>query len=149
MTDNHSNIQIRAANQDDSAEIASLCQQFDYLVEAEKVKQTLAKVIVDPDQQVWVVVDGRMVIAWIHVFIATRIESASFAEIGGLVVDKNYRHQGIGSMLISRVSEWAKTRGQMKLRVRCADQRKQAHDFYLAQTMDRTKTQYIFDKTLR
>ncbi len=149
MTKNHPTIQIRTASQEDVDQIAVLCQQFDYSVEPDNVKQTLAKVFSGSDQQVVVAVDGQTVLAWIHVFIADRIESESFAEIGGVVVDQHYRQQGIGAALFANVAEWAKTKGYRKLRVRCADQRKSAHDFYLAQGMSKTKTQYIFDKTLR
>ncbi len=36
----------------------------------------------------------KNVIGWIHVFIAVRIESETFAEIGGLVVNENIRGYG-------------------------------------------------------
>ena len=149
MNHNHPTAQIRTANQNDADAIVGLCQQFGYSVESEMVIQTLEKISTDLNQQVFAAVDGQTVVAWIHVFIADRIESESFAEIGGVVVDQNYRQRGIGAALVAKVSEWAKTQGYRKLRVRCADQRKSAHDFYLAQGMSKTKTQYIFDKTLR
>ena len=149
MIQNHQTVQVKEADQGDADQIAGLCQQFGYSIEPEKLKQILLKIFEDPDQQVFAAIKGQTVIAWVHVFIADRIESTSFAEIGGLVVDEDYRQQGIGAMLFAQASEWAKSRGQGKLRVRCADQRKVAHSFYLEQGMDQTKTQYIFDKTLR
>ena len=149
MTTTDKTTKIRPAQQKDADQIAALCKQFDYSVEPDKVRQTLAKVSDDSNQQAFVAVDGQSVIAWIHVFIADRIESESFAEIGGVVVDQSYRQQGMGAALFAHVAEWAKTKGYRKLRVRCADQRKAAHDFYLAQGMSKTKAQYIFDKTLR
>ncbi len=142
-------IQIRLAKQTDAVQIAKLCQQFGYEIDAQLVRETLERIINDPRQTVLIAAEGEKVIGWIHVFITDRLESKPFAEIGGLIIDKNYRQQGLGSKLFAQAADWVKKQGNMKLRVRCSDQRIQAHEFYLAQGMNRTKIQYIFDKTLR
>jgi len=51
--------------------------------------------------------NGR-VVGWLHAFVALRIESAAFAEIGGMVVDASGRGQGLGQQLVRATATWAR-----------------------------------------
>jgi len=82
------------------------------------------------------------------VFLTERVESGRFAEIGGLVVDDDSRRQGVGTSLFEAAAHWAARHGVAKLRVRCADQRIEAHAFYKNRGMAQTKSQYVFDLKL-
>ena len=140
---------IQTAHQADAGEISKLCQQFGYAIDQKHVADCIQRFSSDPSQLVLVAKIEGQVIAWLHVFIAQRIESLQFAEIGGMVVATQFRKRGIGSALIEQASAWAQNQGVMKLRVRCADQREDAHKFYQAQSMTKSKTQYVYDKQLR
>ena len=140
---------IRQAENADSQQIFELCVQLGYTVDQQQVMKTLSQFEQDLNQQVFVAMVDHKVMAWIHVFVSFRVESERFAEIGGMVVDQAVRAQGVGSQLIEHVSHWAIKQGILKLRVRCADQRIDAHEFYLGRGMTKVKNQLVFDKQLR
>jgi GNAT superfamily N-acetyltransferase len=47
-----------------------------------------------------------------------RLETKTFIEIGGLVIDENYRGKGIGKILVSKIKEWCIEQKISSLRVR-------------------------------
>ena len=88
--------------------------------------------------------DG-LIKGWVHVFIANRVASSPFLEIGGLAVSSEFRREGIGRELVNYALKWANERN-LKTRVRCNSKRMNAHDFYLAMGFTKAKEQYIFEK---
>ena len=58
------------------------------------------------------------------------IEVMPHCEINGLVIDENYRGKGIGKLLIERVMQWAKEKGNANLSLHCNVRRTDAHKFY-------------------
>jgi len=87
-------------------------------------------------------------VGWIHVLKAIRIESKPFIEIGGLVIDKNYRKQGIGKLLVNKARVWTKENHIDKLRVRCNRKRADAHQFYQAIGFIESKEQKVFEANI-
>ena len=83
-----------------------------------------------------------------HVAVAEYIESGAFAVIGGLVVDRNLRKQGIGSALMKRAEEWATKEGLSIVRLQSSSTRTASHRFYEALGYTNVKTQYAFVKSL-
>jgi len=100
-----------------------------------------------PDNVVFVACISKKVVGWIHVCINFRIESDSYAEIGGLVVDENYRGKGIGKLLVEEAERWAQEKKFTKLRVRSNVIRKNTHRFYLHFGYKEEKEQKVFGKT--
>lgn len=92
---------------------------------------------------------GARVIAWLHVFGRTMIESAPYAEIGGLVVDESERSRGVGRALVAEAESWAAARGYATIRVRSNVVREGAHRFYSARGYEASKRQTVFVKALR
>ncbi len=92
-------------------------------------------------------VDGA-VIGWIHVFATVRLESELFAEMGGIVVDSDYRNRGIGKKLLEYAEQWATQKNLTKLRVRSHTSRDGSHCFFKSFGFTQSKTQHIFDKTI-
>ncbi len=90
----------------------------------------------------------KNVIGWIHVFIAVRIESETFAEIGGLVVKENIRGMGVGSLLVNKAEEWASSKGINLMRVRSNVVREETIKFYLKNEYKIIKTQNVFSKKI-
>ncbi|MCB1036187.1 MAG: GNAT family N-acetyltransferase [Acidobacteria bacterium] len=140
---------IRMARPEDAAELAELSRQLGYPSTAEETASRLERLLGVEDHLVLVVVGpGEKVLGWIHAFAAHRLESESFAEIGGLVVHEGFRSQGIGARLVAAVEGWARERGIATLRVRSRTTRPRAHAFYEGLGFAATKDQRVLDKPL-
>lgn len=138
----------RVAELKDSESIAGLSNQLGYETTNEKIRNRLSEILNNTDNCVFVVVDNENIIGWIHGFYSLKLESDSYIEIAGLVVDQNYRRKGVGRMLINNVTEWAQLKKNNKIRVRCNVRRKEAHLFYSTMGFVEIKEQKIFDLIL-
>lgn len=138
----------RKAELKDSEFLTELSNQLGYETTNEKIQNRLSEILNSADNCVFVILDNENIIGWIHGFYSLRIESDSFIEIGGMVVDKNYRRRGVGQMLIKQVIEWSQLKKVSKIRVRCNTLRKETHIFYKAIGFVETKSQKIFDLNL-
>ena len=96
-----------------------------------------------------VIASNEKIVGWIHGFYSLRIESDFFVEIGGLVVDENFRKNGIGKKLVDKVMEWSKLKNCEKVRVRCNVIRKESHKFYENIGFEINKEQKIFSKPVK
>jgi predicted N-acetyltransferase YhbS len=139
-----SNIQIRPADTHDSTEIAKLSGELGYPSRVEDLINRLNLILQKDDHMVLAAeVDGK-VVGWVHVFVAFRVESPAFSEIGGLVVTHTERGKGIGKSLVVAAANWAHKRGVGKIRVRCNLVRGDTHAFYLHLGFQKLKTQEVF-----
>lgn len=142
------NVTSRKAEPKDAAPIAELSNQLGYQTSIDQTQHRLSEVLSNPDHCVYVVLDADRIIGWIHGFYALRVESGSFVEIGGMVVDETFRRKGIGKMLVQHIIEWAHSKKSKKIRVRCNTVRKDTHQFYQNIGFAETKEQKIFDLKL-
>ena len=78
--------------------------------------------------------------------IAEYIEADPFVVVGGLVVDRNHRGQGVGRMLLEHAEEWATQHGCSIVRVWSSTARSAAHRFYERLGYTNVKTLYSFVK---
>jgi N-acetylglutamate synthase-like GNAT family acetyltransferase len=139
---------IRKAEIKDSESIAELSNQLGYKSDSRLIEHRLTELLKNPDHCVFVGLENGKIIGWIHGFYSLRVESNSFVEIGGLIIDFNYRKQGIGKLLIEEINNWSNLRKCEKVRVRCNTARKNTHDFYLKNGFEISKEQKVFDKKL-
>lgn len=140
---------VRDARPEDTEALARLSGEFGYPSTASDVARRLPQVLGKDDQRVLVATDeGDRPIGWIHVYVAYRIESDPFAEIGGMVVTEVRRSAGIGADLLARAEQWATQRGLRHLRVRSNVIREDAHRFYRRAGYTSTKTSAVFVKEL-
>lgn len=136
---------IRQAVIDDLNEIRTVSKELGYKdVSLDTAKYRL-KTIIESDVDEIAVYDDQQVKGWIHFFVANRVASPSFVEIGGLVVSSQFRREGIGTALVHHVIKWAHARG-LKTRVRCNSKRDSAHNFYTSVGFSKSKEQFIFEK---
>ena len=140
---------IRRAIPGDAAAIAELSTQLGYPTTGSQSARRLSTVLESDDHAVFVAcrADGE-IIGWVHVFKAVRIESEPFAELGGIVVDRNHQGLGIGRQLVAATERWSARRGFSKLRVRSRVDRNSAHSFFEHVGFAAHKTQLILDKTI-
>jgi len=138
-------VQIREISEKDAESVATLSIQLGY---ESDIKQTSARIkrINNSNENCAFValVDGK-VVGWIHGFYTLRIESDPFIEIGGLIVDENYRNLRIGKQLIENVNIWAKAHQIKKLKVRCNTKRTESHKFYERLGFKENKRQIAFE----
>ena len=138
-------MQIRDANLSDAEAINRLSGDMGYeVVSPEVAVQRIGDILRSEADRLWVAALEGDVTGWIHLSVARRAQSSSFAEIGGLVVSTRYRRQGIGRRLVEHALQWAKARG-LRVRVRCNAKRTETHEFYRALGFRITKTQLVFD----
>lgn len=99
-------------------------------------------------EMIYVAEEGNEITGWIQVSFFTRLESGSFFEIVGLVVDERYRSRGIGKQLITQAKVWCREKGNYRLRVRCNIKRADAHRFYINAGFREVKEQKVFEADL-
>jgi N-acetylglutamate synthase-like GNAT family acetyltransferase len=138
-------LQLRKAALADSLAINSLSEPLGYAPasNAEFVER-LERLLQSETDQIWVCVKAEKVVGWMHIFLAHRLASASFVEIGGIVVDIGHRQQGAGKMLLKQVEDWAAV-NNCKLRVRSNSAREEAQKFYLSMGFKQIKSQNVFE----
>jgi ribosomal protein S18 acetylase RimI-like enzyme len=105
-------------------------------------EQRLARLLNSSLDNVYVAQLGNQVVGWLHCFYANRLASDSFYEIAGLVVSTSARRQGVGQALV----EFAMLQQPGVWRVRCNEQRFQAHEFYQSLGFEKVKQQCVFTK---
>jgi len=141
-------VQIREISEKDAEAVAKLSTQLGYESNAEQTRLRIAQINNSNENCAFVaLIDGR-VVGWIHGFYTLRVESDPFVEIGGLIVDENYRNLKIGKQLIENVNLWAKKHRIKKLKVRCNTKRTESHRFYEQVGFKENKRQVAFEMEL-
>ena len=136
---------IREATLDDTNQINQLSRSLDYVAVSDNfAKKRLQAALQSSNDKVWIFEKDSEVLGWVHAFIAHRIASASFVEIGGLVVDPMSLKQGVGRRLVEQTKLWAHE-NKFKLRVRCNSKRYEARKFYEAVGFSETKRQNVYE----
>ncbi|MEH1799233.1 MAG: GNAT family N-acetyltransferase [Nostoc sp.] len=124
-------IKIRQAEIKDVERISNLCEQLEYSVTNQQIEQRLTKIKNNDTHIVYVAtLEDEYVIAWAHAHICDSIVIPTPAIILGLVVDKDYRHSGIGRFLMQQIEQWASLAGCDSVLLRSNIKRKEAHVFY-------------------
>ncbi len=135
---------LRAAELNDAPGIHGISQYLGYGEQSlADAQQALEELLDSPNDMVFVALKDGELVGWIHAFWAQRLASASFYEIGGLVVAPNVRRQGIANALVQEVL----TQVDGTVRVRCNELRTDAHQFYQALGFITNKSQRIFEKS--
>jgi GNAT superfamily N-acetyltransferase len=138
----------RTARLSDAGEIARLTTQLGYELTASHAADRLSRILPRMDQQFWVAEIDSSVVGWVHAARFEFVESGAFVVIGGLVVDKDQRRQGIGRALMQRAEEWTRQQGWSVVRLWSSVIRTEAHQFYERLGYKRVKTQHSFVKSL-
>jgi GNAT superfamily N-acetyltransferase len=108
----------------------------------------MAAVRDDPKHLILAAVAGDRVVGWAHAYVCCLMESDSWVELGGLVVDESHRGKGVGGKLLEKVEEWGRQQGCRAVSLRSNVIRHEAHQFYAARGYDQIKTQHAFRKRL-
>lgn len=132
----------------DGRAVAALSFQLGYEISEAETIHNIELAEESGQDIVYVATLNNGVVGWIHISHSLRIESRSFCEIGGLVVDENVRGKGIGGMLIEKAIEWSKSKSSETLRVRTNVIRLETHKFYEKMGFALKKQQSVFGMSL-
>jgi len=145
---NSKQVTVRLASDSDAERIAILAGQLGYPVSAEDAQQRLEVLQTDDDHAVYVAESNGHVVGWVHVYVACLVIIDRQAEIGGLVVDEDNRHCGVGRLLMHKAEEWAREKACWAVYLRSNVLRKDAHAFYEQIGYPLFKTSRSFRKVL-
>ena len=141
-------IQIEPITLRHAPAVQKLSQQLGYPLFLNEIENNIKEVILSDDHIALVAIVDEEVAGWIHAFKAVFLESNPFIEIGGLVVDENYRGKGIGKKLVESIKQWCVEKQISILRVRSQVKRKEAHQFYMNNGFTEIKEQKVFQINL-
>lgn len=141
-------LQVRQMTTEDAQCVQRLSEQLGYPLSLSEIQNNIKQTTATKDHIAFVGLHEGEIVGWIHAFKALFLESTPFIEIGGLVVDENYRSKGIGKKLVSRITEWTVEMGIKEIRVRSQVKRKEAHNFYLNNGFKEIKEQKVFQMNL-
>ena len=140
---------VRPAQPCDSNAMAGLAVQLGYACTGQQVYRRLSQMQDRDHYAVFVAeLSGGQIAGWIGAYIFRSVETDSYVEINGLVVDQNVRSSGIGKRLIDAAEEWARRVRCHAISVRSNIKRDRAHRFYTINGHDHVKTQKEFRKSL-
>ena len=138
---------IREAITGDAQRIAQLAGQLGYTTPLDHVERYVA--LSREEHELFVAVVPRAgVVGWIGVAQHFSILSSHTAQVEGLVIEDEYRSQGLGALLLEAAEMWARRRGCTGMQVRTNVTRERAHVFYVRCGYELLKSQHIFAKTL-
>jgi ribosomal protein S18 acetylase RimI-like enzyme len=138
---------VREASIRDADGISQVSSCLGYIQSSrEESKKRLEAVLASDTDIVWIYEEGTKIKGWIHLFVAIRLASEKFAEIGGLVVDQSYQRSGIGRKLVETAIKWSE-QNNLSLRVRCNSEREGANKFYKSLGFKVQKTQIVHEQT--
>ncbi|MFD2556376.1 GNAT family N-acetyltransferase [Sphingobacterium tabacisoli] len=141
-------MEIRSARMSDAPAITNLVGQLGYPAELATIKKRLSILLENQDIIVLVVIVDGGVVGWMQANYSISLEIDYGVEIIGLVVDDQWRGQGVGAALIREAVIWARQRDVGFLRVRCNVIRTESHLFYEKKGFTLCKEQKVFDMRL-
>jgi len=138
-------IHVREATVEDIKDINSVSAHLGYSPSSAVMTESQIKDILDSKSNfLWVCLDEETIKGWLHLFVALRVASPTFLEIGGLVVKESSRRQGIGNKLVNEAMLFSK-KTKLSLRVRCNSERKVANQFYKDLGFKNSKNQNVHE----
>ena len=115
---------------DDASAVNLLSRQLGYPLSIQQTLQNIQAVLKSKDHTAFVAETENRIVGWIGASQSIMLEVMPHCEINGLVTDENYRGKGVGKLLIGKVKEWAKEKGNEILSLHCNVKRTEAHLFY-------------------
>jgi GNAT superfamily N-acetyltransferase len=141
-------MEIKSMSEEDLEDVTKLSFQLGYPNSLLDVEQRFDEMKNDPRYALFVAKSDKVL-----GFIQVNAEPGTLlvgvrADVAALVVDEDFRGQGIGSLLVKRAEEWARENQFPLLRVRTNVKRTDTHRFYEREGFELTKNAYMFVKKL-
>lgn len=143
------NINIRRCMISDAHRIYELSmKELGYKFSEEQVEANVRRLIGVPTSLILVAESGDEVVGFIHASNHEPVYAPPMKNILGLAVDREYRKNGLGRMLVEAVEKWARETGAAGIRVNSGANMDSGLRFYKALGYDYIRTQYKFKKML-
>ena len=140
---------IRKATESDISQMAKLMGELGYPTMKEEMEQRFSKINSCNLYNTQVAEVNERIVGMIGMILGYHYEkNENYVRIVALVVDSNYRKQGIGKNLIASAEEWAEHQGANRLVLNSGNrsERNEAHHFYTNRGFEAKATGYY--KTL-
>jgi GNAT superfamily N-acetyltransferase len=121
---------IREVLKDDGDALFLLSIQLGYKYPLEKLMKKLEYIIKSDEHKIYVAVDSTKIVGYIHVHLYRSLFIDDLLNILGIVVDQEYRAQGVGTALLKSAELFADTINCKGLRASSGKERLSAHTFY-------------------
>lgn len=143
------NVIVRPAQMADVPALTRLSTQLGYPA-SEAVTQARLEILLSESEHALLVAESEegKVVGWAHGLMRKLLIHDVHIEIGGLVVDENYRGMGVGEKLLVEIEDWARGKDIQAVFLRSNIVREEAHEFYEKMGYEMTKTSKIFWKDL-
>lgn len=141
-------IRVRIILEEDAPAVNKLSEQLGYPQTEAATAKHIRDVLDSDDDCAYIALEGNQILGWIHGFKTRRIETGTFVEIGGLVVDDKSRGKGVGKVLVAAARDWSRAQGISTLKVRSNVIRTEAHRFYTQQGFRESKEQKVFEQDI-
>ncbi|WP_188208067.1 GNAT family N-acetyltransferase [Alkalibacillus aidingensis] len=125
---------IRPATSDDMVKLAYLIGELGYPTTEEEMKHRMEKINSSPEYKTLVKEKDGKLVGMIGMILGYHYENNdNYVRIVALVVDSDYRNQGIGEQLMDEAEKWAKQNEATKLVLNSGNRRERhtAHRFYI------------------
>ena len=138
------NIAIRPLTLDDSTSAASLVTQLGYPTTPQQIGSRLERFISDSDHALFVAAQQERVVGLVGGRIGYALEyDEPYVRVIGLAVDQQFRHGGIGKMLMRHLEQWATSNGASRVILTSGSNRTEAHKFYEHIGYERTGVRFV------
>ena len=143
------NINISKAKTDDFPEIFVLLQQLwpDKKLDKERLKEAFDQGLENQFQEYLIAkYDGRT-IGFVTLTIRSSLwQEGNLAHVDELIVDQEFRGEGVGTKLLNEITKLAKEKSCKKIELDSAFHRKESHSFY--ESLGFENRAFLFSKTL-
>ena len=139
-------VRVRDAQPDDATAIAELLAQLGYPASTDQAKARLSRLDADPSARVLLADDDGRVAGLAVTYVEPLIEhDRPVLRLQALAVGERFRRRGAGRALVEAVEEEARSRGCDTVVLTSAEQRADAHAFYLSVGFDQTGRRFVKD----
>ena len=126
-------ISIEKAGACHAPEIAGLLGQLGYPSEPGLISEKISALSTSKADYVWIARSGGKVVGLLAFHLTPLLHAPGYlGRITTLVVDENFRGNGVGRRLVETAEEWAWGRDCTRIELTSGDQRSRAHQFYQA-----------------
>src|SRR5690625_323101 len=136
---------IKKAVQKDISQLAVLMGELGYPTTTEEMESRFLKINSNPLYSTQVAEKNGVIVGMIGMMLGFHYEkNENYVRIVALVVDSEYRKQGIGEKLIEKAEEWAKEQRANRIALNSGNrsERDDAHHFYIRLGFEGSATGY-------
>jgi GNAT superfamily N-acetyltransferase len=139
---------VRLLRWSDLQDVSDLLRQLGYDISSAELASRLDRVLATEAHYAAVAEDGGKTVGLIHAYERPALEKACEAVVQSLVVDRQARKSGVGTLLMAGAETWARKRGVEHVVLHTRVDRDDARAFYEHIGYNETATSYLMSKSI-